>query len=730
MNRNNNISQPVALLVAASVGAGSLSGCEAIGQNDDSRRVVQGGVESRTDAVASQFSIDGTVYTMAFDDYIDKEEWGRMQDMRGKTSGAASRLLGATTARYLIDSVRQYTTSDEIESAQDVKDAMTGLDADISQKTLSAWTLKNVDNEVQRVQLGSISYEDFQKTLADKGINNLDPKVSIAVQQSIGADKIDDINEWTNPDRADESLEGITDPTVRKLYDKKKSVFIADDIIDKLSALYTTKEGATNELEGIIDPKIKTLATAALQSFDYGTIDEWYKKYSNSLADAQEGVDTEVAELAKKAEAVYKKAVDISKINDEIDKTKLEAAGSLDIEISKRIKEFNKNLRPKQLTAIDKLKDPNAALRLEEASGDKKVTVNEGGVETVYDQLGEIYFDGEKTSLVFDADADIDGETRQHIEEAVEANRPLIEAAQAQGTLLTVRLLINPEGYATDYDYSPHYDGMAREVRMIVPKNNSVSVDMFRSGLTHELIHALVADAYYGLDKVSDKEIEKMASACNAISMQAYTEFSVRMKYSTQQLDALIAIAGKEDQKLLKNMRKLIQTDKLDDVLAKNMHNNKYAYSLDTACESANFFNIVALSALNDDANASEVISGFYDRLGETKEFDEVYAVWDDALKFYGLNKKLNESSYVITDSDVKKYLGHTEDNGNELMASTVDAVLNYPAQMNQVYKDLPKEDRVGMRLAVETSIGLLTKRFPTLKGYLLKAKSKVLSLS
>jgi hypothetical protein len=342
----------------------------------------------------------------------------------------------------------------------------------------------------------------------------------------------------------------------------------------------------------------------------------------------------------------------------------------------------------------------------------------------------EIYFDGEKTSLVFDADADIDGETRQHIEEAVEANRPLIEAAQAQGTLLTVRLLINPEGYATDYDYSPHYDGMAREVRMIVPKNNSVSVDMFRSGLTHELIHALVADAYYGLDKVSDKEIEKMASACNAISMQAYTEFSVRMKYSTRQLDALIAIAGKEDQKLLKNMRKLIQTDKLDDVLAKNMHNNKYAYSLDTACESANFFNIVALSALNDDANASEVISGFYDRLGETKEFDEVYAVWDDALKFYGLNKKLNESSYVITDSDVKKYLGHTEDNGNELMASTVDAVLNYPAQMNQVYKDLPKEDRVGMRLAVETSIGLLTKRFPTLKGYLLKAKSKVLSLS
>jgi hypothetical protein len=252
---------------------------------------------------------------------------------------------------------------------------------------------------------------------------------------------------------------------------------------------------------------------------------------------------------------------------------------------------------------------------------------------------------------------------------------------------------------------------------------------MFKSALTHELVHALVADAYYGRDKVSDDEITKMANACDAISLQAYREFSESMKYSIDKLDALIGIAAPEDKQVLQHMRELIETGKLADVMAKGVQNNRYAYSLDSACESANFFSVLQQSATDNDTYSSQAWSDLYDRLGDSKQFEEVFSIWDDAIRYFGLNNKLNESGYVQTDSSVKEYLGHTEDNGNELMASTVDAVINYPKELNKVYRDLPEQDRVGMRLTIQTSVGLLVKRFPSLKTYLLTSQKRILSL-
>jgi hypothetical protein len=161
-------------------------------------------------------------------------------------------------------------------------------------------------------------------------------------------------------------------------------------------------------------------------------------------------------------------------------------------------------------------------------------------------------------------------------------------------------------------------------------------------------------------------------------------------------------------------MIKDVQSGKLTKVLT-----TEYDTDFSTALNNCS---AIGLGDIIEAMGKRVLIHDAFDRLEylrETKEYKVLIERWVDISTYSSIYKKLNESNYVDTEYSYKSYLGHADDDTDEMIASITDAALSYPTKFKEVIDSMDDEERAATLTAVHASFQLIGKRHQSLRAYL-----------
>lgn len=308
-----------------------------------------------------------------------------------------------------------------------------------------------------------------------------------------------------------------------------------------------------------------------------------------------------------------------------------------------------------------------------------------------------------------------------------------------EGIMLNMRFVVDgTTSHASDDDFNPYWTPSGKEIVFVVPANKSVSSDMMRTTLTHELIHALVARAYEGVD-VSTSEVEQMKAACSSLSDEARKQFETSMKHSGFVLDDMVHTPGLTDAEraVIERFRGYTKNGTLNEHM---IDRTAAIENFAEGCESPSLANV--LTDVIDAANADRQAKGLSEEgnadvaaLITKLEDHEVYRpfsdTWNEAIRYKSLYAKLNEANHVTTKSHIKYRLGHSEDeelSGTELPASVLSALLTDTKYMKRLYAGVDEDDRKRIRQTIIATSDLIIKHYPTLGPTVRDVREQVLA--
>jgi hypothetical protein len=316
---------------------------------------------------------------------------------------------------------------------------------------------------------------------------------------------------------------------------------------------------------------------------------------------------------------------------------------------------------------------------------------------------------------------------------------PLAEAAMKEGIMLNVRFVVDgTTSHASDDDFNPYWTPSGKEVVFVVPANNSVSIDMMRTTLTHELLHALIERAYEGVD-VSASEVKQMKAACSSLSDEARKQFEISMKHSGFVLDDMIHTPGltEAERAVIERFRGYTKNGTLNEHMT-----DRTATIEDFAegCESPSLANVWAdvANAVNADRQAKGLpkegnadVAALITKLKDHEVYRPFSDTWNEAIRYNSLYAKLNEANHVNTKSHIKYRLGHSEDeesSGTELPASVLSALLTDTKYMKRLYAGVDEDDRKRIRQIIVATSDLIINRYPTLGPTITFVRQQVLT--
>ena len=528
---------------------------------------------------------------------------------------------------------------------------------------------------------------------------------------------------------ADESevranLGNIKDPAVLEAVTPVIDGYDASDAVKDLYLGRVTAAEARADIANITDPHIRARALQALEEVEatgdpYAAQDDSTELYlqANSSRGALDVVDADFD-------------ADVGSANTQ--GTRFSAARyttleAVDVAMG-RVAAETAALTPKPMESFEPLVDLGQKVDLSDISGELEianaciaVSSAEGskgcGPET-YNQFGEIYAKDGSLHLTFREDSNMTPALRAQFETVFAQTRPLLEAAFASGELVTVRYIV-----ADSFD--PGYVADTRELYMVLPGDDSMTLDQLAQGLTHETMHALTRNLFAQY-QVSEPELKQLSLACNELRKTVYEDFEDALYVHPEWLEALHVKAKPEHKKLIETIIASVREGNLAETLAVRLDNLATQPTLNEC------FNVLngGVASGNDvvlEARDEAQSDATYTDLSYLLNGEEAVALkkeWAKALTYGSVyDDIINESNYATADPRVKPYLGHGEDNAKEMCASIANAALAYKQQFSSSLGHLNNTATVdeyrATQAALKFTLNYIAQKHPSLQTYM-----------
>lgn len=328
-------------------------------------------------------------------------------------------------------------------------------------------------------------------------------------------------------------------------------------------------------------------------------------------------------------------------------------------------------------------------------------------------QFGEVSVVDGKLTLSFQDG--LNDKLRQQFAQAVESNRPLLEAAFAGGNLVSMRFVLA-------YDFDPYYLPTSREGVMVLAADGYLTADQLSSVLTHETTHSLFRDYFSGI-KVSPDEHKVLASACANLQKATYREIGAHLNRNPELLTNLRAALNPEHASLADFLVRAAEDGSMDQLLngSVNIEENTYLNQCVSAGNSGEFFG----RAVNAAGLGTQEFNGDLRYIRFSPAMGQLVRSIDKFVRegsLYG--RVVNEAGYVMTDSPDRHLLGHGEDNANETYASLMNAALNYPGGLQVKLAGLGMYEREAIKHILDTEWDAAAARYPSLQPLFDRART------
>lgn len=683
------------------------------------------GPASPTDDLAQQLYGLRPLHEALGQDLSSADVPSQRDQIRTSDDPVARRVFGAGLIKF----VRSETLLGQVRNLEEVRVVMNGAhpkDVATAEQVLAA---KATQDYVEDVQQGTAEPEDnpVGAEIGETGVI-IRPGVDRAARFADAADALSGVYDDDSAKEAIKDIKGLKDPSLSELARDRYEYEVVQDV-----CLYgATKAEAKAALAKVKNPRLRELIrayTKAEAANDYtmmGQID-------TELYDWEDKLDAREASLNDKAEAAEADLPSPSDIVDEAERTVRELLEKREKGFEKRVDQANQGLHPSKLEAFSPLEDPLTTLHLTDVTSDKKLykydTPDEfAEMETKeFAQIAEAYVQDGKLGLHFEDSTNLDDTTKADIASIWEQVKPLAEAAMASEQLLTIRLHVGQTGERFDGSA----DSMASTVDIQLPADDTVSKDMLRRVLIHELTHVLTHKAYAG-DRITPQQLDDMKTACVLLADKARQAFADSLNQTMEPLDELSHIA-----ELTPAQRAVFATVKKyvrEGTINKGMNDDTEPLPYMTiGCEIPELKEILdrALGEVSDKyPNEKDLTMADIDQALEDADKKDAYhdliTQWIDATEYSSLYDEFNEAASVKGPSEETVGMGHSKDNASELSASVMSALLGDTKYMTKLYASAVGEDKAAIKLTV-VAVSNLMKPYPTLWPTVREARDQML---
>ncbi|HEX9153604.1 MAG TPA: hypothetical protein VF809_02175 [Candidatus Saccharimonadales bacterium] len=507
-----------------------------------------------------------------------------------------------------------------------------------------------------------------------------------AIDDITGEQLAQDFSLSDNEDKAREGLSNVQNPDIRA-----KTVY-AIDLRDASEALLDlsygqyTADQARADIANIADPAVRKTALAAINAHEHG--DEY------AASDAG-------YELSNQAcEAKEPLGYDSSDFRDDV----VAAQGLNNIYSNLMWKSFSdtENILGEEAKATNHVTAKPAELPTTYTNPDETLDLNSvrshyvvpnsykktGPTErashepTTYQQFGEVHAkDGD---LVFDLRSNMSPKLRQQLKAGFDQVEPFVRAGFASGQIVSVH-------FVAGETFNPYYLPATREVYMVLPKNDSVTVDKYVAAFKHEVLHGI---SLYALDdSYQDPAMqERFINACNNLKASAYDDLESVLRSQPTILSGLRAAAKPEHQALIDKLINAVNGRTLTETLKSTPKELSRDSITQNECSNVPLSSLLIdkLRARDGDIRATDL-----EYLYRTDAFAFFNSQWVQVIEYdSAYNSTINESSYVTSSDPDANLLGHSESNRREVYASILDAALTWPDKFSANLKKLDSTER------------------------------------
>lgn len=496
----------------------------------------------------------------------------------------------------------------------------------------------------------------------------------------------------TDVDNVKASIALIQNPDTKALAQKTFDYGRAKDAMNP----YSTPEDAQKALDLIADPDIKARAAAHFRS------DTSYQEQSsittelyalpeptteqfdvyNSLLKLKREVDTQLDDLNTQVKSEIEQAIRKSLVDraqelavpadynpEGINNRQLFAPKVRLTEKQKRTVESNKDL-PSD-TPESEIDRPMFA----------EITVNEAGEIVVN----------------FPEGTALDEKTKQQINLVLQNTEPFVAAAFKNGNLARIRFLIG--------DASSFYSQKDREIGIQVSAGaeDKVSMDELSSTLMHETMHALTGGKISG-ETLSEEQFNRFNKVCMAIADNAEATFTNSVIGMSSNFEAFKKYLPKDQQPVVDVIVNAIEQGTLKDLVLSGDHYSP-VLGITSYCNTPNLMDLLEKAASSAGLKFEPSEAALKD-----DQIAELSGKWYEAVQQLSLYAHINESSYVDTESYANEIMGHSQEDGAELIASFLDDIIYYRSAFAKNVSSMSAEDKATIveltRVAVDMVAG------------------------
>lgn len=503
-------------------------------------------------------------------------------------------------------------------------------------------------------------------------------------------------------------LTKIADPEVRAQVERVFQTRAAADLLSDFYLKTTTQEKALEEAGKISDPALRAQVETAIHApkeHGYATV---ANRISTTLElDAYKIVDT-MTQGKGSPFGADKEAADDLKLD--VTTKRYKTLNAAEAEFGRVLSaKFNIADPTESLTALEILPNPNDLINLDAISHTLEVP-NIGKDEkdkkapTAFDQFGEIIVENGRLKLTFEG-AEVTGHLQEQLQAVINNNAPLIEAAFERGSLSSFRFVLGES-------FDPYYSSASREVIMMLSVDDPLTVNQLDAVTTHEVTHSIFRDYFRGIE-VDAAERQQLAEACLAIKTTTYEDIELQLFYQPHLLNDLRSQVKPEHVAVVDTIIKAVSERNVDTALITD--STDFESTIFNTCRyTGDPYGLVLDAARETEKNSTKY--GELRYITETPAYREFAATIEGLLEYGSIFASINESEYVDTPTITEYYLGHGEDNANELYASVFDAAINFPDEFQKNLNKLDSEKQSALKQALASLINAGRERAPMLE--------------
>lgn len=315
-------------------------------------------------------------------------------------------------------------------------------------------------------------------------------------------------------------------------------------------------------------------------------------------------------------------------------------------------------------------------------------------------QFAEIYVEGGEMKFRVVPDSGLTPEAEDALRQVVGSLSPFLAEAYKRGVVNGIHF-VSSESFNGNYSHS-------RDSYIFLPKGEK-TVDALQLVISHEIIgHALTHEGFLAPTQDEAAELER---ACTAVRTTVYDRLEQDLQLMPDKLDAAIADAPAEYAPIFTELKRIIDEGQLAETMTYGQSTEGHEQTTLNDCLSKNMAEIVEQIAIMKGVKAPEGGKDISVTLHENvRAYNELAIKWADTRNTYGIYHYMNESAHVEGFELDESYMGHTDDNAKEMMASLINLAILKRADLVKSLRDMPDNERDAAMMGLSVSLRFAAK--------------------